>query len=134
MLHLMRRSRPKIYSAARELSEFMSGAAQAHVKAMLRLTGFCVGTSERGLLIEPVAVRDGNRDGAVTIYGSPDSTYANDSETRRSVEGYVIFMERATVKMRSAGARTVALSVMEAELYLANKCSLELMYVTCVIE
>lgn len=53
---------------------------------------------------------------------------------RKSVTGYSVFLEGAPVAMRSVGARVVALSVTEAELYAATMCAQEMMYVTRVME
>jgi hypothetical protein len=42
------------YNATRELSIFMTlGVSGAHVKAMLRVTEYCVATEKRGLKLEP---------------------------------------------------------------------------------
>jgi hypothetical protein len=44
LLHMMKWTRPEILNAVRELSRFMSGATQEHMKAMHRTLNCCVGT------------------------------------------------------------------------------------------
>lgn len=88
--------------------------------------GSCVGTSERGILIKLVAVCCGKGDG--------DLNYGNDSDTRKSVAGCAVLMYGAPRAMKSAGTRTVALSVTEAEMYDADNGAQEIMYVTRVSE
>jgi hypothetical protein len=45
LLHMMRWSRPEIYNSVRELSRFMTtGTTTSHVKAMKRVTDYCVET------------------------------------------------------------------------------------------
>ena len=134
MLHLMRWSRPEIQNAVRDLSRFMSGAAQAHVKAMLRAMAYCVGTGGRGIVLQPKKRWSGNRDNEFEVRGSADSNYATDPDSRKSITGYSVFLEGAPVAMRSVGARVVALSVTEVELYAATMCAQEMMYVTRVMK
>ena len=134
MLHLMRWSRPETQNAVRDLSRFMSGAAQSHVKAMLRAMSYCLGTAERGIVLQPTDAWDGSKDKLFIIRGSADSNYATDPDSRKSVSGYSVFLEGAPVAMRSVGARVVALSVTEAELYAATLCAQEMMYVTRILE
>jgi hypothetical protein len=45
-----------------------------------------------------------------------DSDYAKDTQTRRSVSGYIVYLEDAPTMHRSATQKTVALLSCEAEL------------------
>jgi hypothetical protein len=66
LLHMMKWTRPQSLNAVRELSRFMSGATQEHMKAMCRTLNYCVGTPNRGLLLKPTMKWDGNPDFALT--------------------------------------------------------------------
>ena len=134
LLHLMRWSRPEILNAVRELSRFMSGAGKAHVKAMQRVMAYCVGSAETGLLLQPRAKWNGNKDHVFTIRGSSDSNYATDPDTRKSVSGYSVFLEEAPVAMKSLTQKCVTLSVTEAELYAATLCVQEMLHVMRIME
>jgi hypothetical protein len=53
LLHMMKWTRPEILNAVRELSRFMSGATQEHMKAMHRTLNCWFGTPSRGLSLKP---------------------------------------------------------------------------------
>ena len=68
LLHIMHWSRPEIYNAVRELSGFMMiGASKYHMLAMEKVMNYCLATRERGLLLEPTQVWDGNLDWIQTM-------------------------------------------------------------------
>jgi hypothetical protein len=62
LLHMMRWSRPETLNSVRELSGFMQGAMSAHLRAMLRVMKYCVGTSNRGMFLKPNAQGAGSAD------------------------------------------------------------------------
>jgi len=68
------------------------------------------------------------------IVGYSDSDYAKDSETRRSVSGYAVFLNNSPVQWKSKMQECVSLSVTEAELIAATSCAQEMMYVKKVLE
>ncbi len=57
-----------------------------------------------------------------------DSHYAKDTQTRRSVSGYIIYLEDAPTVHTSATQKTVALSSCKAELNAAVLCAEDMMY------
>jgi hypothetical protein len=61
-LHMMRWSRPECLNSVQELSRFMQGVMQAHVKDMHRVMKCCVGTPNRGIFLKPNVIWDGNPD------------------------------------------------------------------------
>ena len=134
LLHLMKWSRPEILNAVRELSKFMSGAAMAHQEAMYRVMKYCVATSERGLLLKPNKIWDGNPDFEFEIEGESDSDFAKDPETRRSVGGHATFLCGAPVSTKSKMQNCVTMSVTEAELVSACRCSQDMLFQMRVIE
>jgi hypothetical protein len=130
----MRWSRPEILNAVRELSRFMQGAMEAHMKAMHRVMKYCVGTPNRGMFLKPNAVWDGGADFEFIISGRSDSDYAKDIEKRRSVSGYSVFLHDAPVAMASRMQGHVTLSVTEAELAAATQCAQDMLFVMRVLE
>lgn len=134
LLHMMRWSRPDILNAVRELSKFMSGASEAHVVAMKRVMKYCVATPERGLELKPTRKWNGkDREFRFRIKGMSDSEYAKDA-SRKSVNGWAVFLEDAPVSMKSKMMPIVALSVTEAELFAAVQCAQDMMHTMRILE
>mmetsp|Transcript_18815 Transcript_18815/g.23344 ORF Transcript_18815/g.23344 Transcript_18815/m.23344 type:complete len:1201 (+) Transcript_18815:436-4038(+) len=103
-------------------------------KAIKRIMKYCVGTPNRGLVLEPNEQWDGNPEFEFTIKGLADSEYAKDPETRRSVNGWTVFLCGAPVTMKSKMMPVVALSVTESELSSGTNCAQDMLYVMRVIE
>ncbi len=57
-----------------------------------------------------------------------DSDYAKDTQTQRSVSGYVVYLEDASTMHRSATQKTVALLSCKAELNAAVLCVQDMIY------
>jgi hypothetical protein len=108
LLHMMKWTRPEILNAVRELSRFMTGATQEHMKAMCQTLKCCVGTPNRGLLLKLTMKWDGNPDFEFIVNGRSDSDFAKAPERQRSVSGYSTFLCGApvTVKSRMQGCMT----------------------------
>ncbi len=134
LLHMMRWSRPEIVNAVRELSRYMSGASPAHVKAMHRTMKYCIGTSERGLLLKPTCKWDGNPAHEFVITGRSDSDYAKDTDTRRSVSGTSTFLHGSPISTRSNTQKSVTLLVTEAELVAATQCAQDMLFNMRILE
>jgi hypothetical protein len=127
MLHMMRWSRPDILNAVRECSKFMSGAWEVHMGAMKRIMRYVVNTAARGLKLSPNAEWDGSQDFLFELEGWSDSEYAKD-DSRRSVNGWSVFLNGSAIAFRSKMMPIVALSVTEAELYAAVQCAQDMLY------
>jgi hypothetical protein len=134
MLHMMRWSRPDTLNAVRELSRYMSGATRAHMDAMKRVMKYCCATPDQGLTLFPDQKWNGNREFQFTITGWSDSEYARDEESRRSVNGWSVFLNGAPVIMKSKMMNIVALSVTEAELSSATQCAQDMMFTMRIME
>jgi hypothetical protein len=127
LLHMMRWTRPEILNSVRELSRAMLGATMSHLQAMQRVMKYCVSTSKRGLLLKPTGVWDGGAEFEFTINGKSDSEYAKD-ETRKSVNGWAVWLNDAPISFRSKMMPIVALSVTEAELFAAVLCAQDMLF------
>ncbi len=60
--------------------------------------------------------------------------YAKDTQTRRSVSGYVVYLEDAPTMHRSATQKMVALSSCKADLNAAVLCAQDMMYQKNMLE
>jgi hypothetical protein len=63
-----------------------------------------------------------------------DSNYATSTETRRSIAGYVVFLEDAVIVVKSRMQKIVALSVSEAEVIALVRCVQEVLYCKKILE
>jgi hypothetical protein len=83
-------------------------ANNPHMKAMKRVMTYCVNTRDYGMLINPKGEWNGKIDNNqfFEICGISDSDYAKDTATRKSVSGYVVFLNQSLIsansKMKSA--------------------------------
>jgi hypothetical protein len=68
------------------------------------------------------------------ITGVSDSDYAKDIQTRKSVSGYVTFLNEALVTAKSEMQECVKLSVTEAELVAATNCIQDMLYTRNILE
>ena len=78
---MMKWMRPDILNAVQDLSRFMMGASQAHMKEMYHAMKYCVGTPEHGLLLKPNMKWNGDPNFEFIIKGVADSDHAKDPET-----------------------------------------------------
>jgi len=102
LLYLLKHSRPGLSNSVRELSKVMDGASKAHQKALLRAIKFVQQTQERKLVLSPVC---NNLTWEIKAYS--DSDFAGDTDTRKSVSGYIIYLNGA--------AKSVSLSSTEVD-------------------
>ena len=135
LLHMMRWSRPEIWNAVRECSRRMSKASEDHMKAVLRILKYCSDTKERGWELKPNRKWDGKDQSFLfKIRGKSDSNYATCKETRRSITGYLVWLEESLIAVKSGMQKIVALSVTEAEVIALVQCVQEMMYMRKVLE
>jgi hypothetical protein len=132
LLHMMHWTRPEILNRVRELSRFMSGATQKHMAAMTRVMKYCVSMAKRGLFLNPDGIWDGTKDFIFKIKGKSDSEYGKD-ESRKSVNGWAVWLCLAAVVFRSKMMPIIALSVTEAELFAATQCAQDMLFVMCIL-
>ena len=92
-MYIMQWSRPDIYNTTRGLSRHMCAPRLAHEKAMHHLFRHVIATKNRGLVLAPDTIWDGNKDFEFRIHGRSDSDYAANTDDRRSVSGGWVFFE-----------------------------------------
>jgi hypothetical protein len=118
----------------RELSKFSSKPQICHQSAMERVMNFCICYKDNGWTLKPTEIwKEIDDENEVNIIGVSDSDYSKDIETRRSVTGYIVFLNGAPVAAKSKMQEAVTLSVTEAELVAATHCYQEMLYVKKVL-
>jgi glycerophosphoryl diester phosphodiesterase len=60
LLHLRRWSRPEMANALRDLTRYNKNCSEAHIEAMHRAMRYATATPNRGLLLAPSGMWDGN--------------------------------------------------------------------------
>jgi hypothetical protein len=111
LLYCTKHSRPEISNAVRELSKCLSGPNEAAFKEMLRVTKFVLDSADIGLKLQPVMCDEW----FIKVYS--DSDWAGDKDSRKSVTGYLIFLNGALVAWKSKSQHCISLSSSEAEMY-----------------
>lgn len=87
----------------------MTGATMAHYNTMKRVMKNWVATPKSKLSLEPNASRNGQADFKFTVEVYADSEYAKEQSTRRSVNGWCVFLNDVPAVMRGKGMPVVAL-------------------------
>ena len=128
LMYQMQYSRPDIAQAVRDLARYMTRGNSKTLDAMYRCMRYVLCTRDAGLLLKPSQKWDGSNKHQFCIRGQSDSDYAKDTQTRRSVSGYVVYVEDAPTMHRSATQKTVALSSCKAELNAAVLCVQDMIY------
>jgi hypothetical protein len=129
LLYLLKHSRPELSNSVRELSKVMDRANKAHEKALYRVIRFVQQTRERCLVLAPV-----KETLTWELKGYCDSDFAGDTDTRRSVSGFVIYLCGAVIAWRSKSQRSVSLSSTEAEYVAISEVAMEILYVAGILK
>ncbi len=111
---MMQYSQPEVYNCVRDQARHIGCARKKHNKAMLRCMKYCVGKPNRGLVLQPDVLWDGNPKTPFIVSGRSDSDYAKEPITHRSESGGRVMLNGTPVGFRSSSQKTVALSVTEA--------------------
>ena len=132
LLHMCRFTKPTMQNAVRDLSRRVKGATEDHVDAMHRVMNYCIATKDKGWTLKPKRTWDGkDKSFEFVLDGKSDSDYAACKETRRSVTGYVGYLEGSLVVARSVMQKRSALSTTEAELYALVSCVQDMIFFLC---
>ena len=108
-MYLVRGTRPDIANAVRELSKFLSCYNETHWRAARRVLKYLKGTSMYGLVYDGTS-----KEVVYELY--TDASFANTSEDRKSVTGYVSILADACVSWKSCRQDNITLHTAEAEL------------------
>ena len=130
MLLYLLKSRPDVSNSVRELTKCLTGANPAAYKEMLRVIKFVLDTRSMGLRIEPHPM-EGKLVWNLVAY--TDSDWAGDKDDRRSISGFILFLNGVPILWRSKSQRVVALSSAEAEFMAASEAIKEVIFVVQVL-
>lgn len=130
LLYLVKHSRPDLSNSTRELSKAMDGANKAQYKMMLRAIKYVKDTEDLRLRIQP----DERTEKKWSIKAYSDSDFAGDVDGRKSVSGYVIYMDGMPISWRSKGQKSVSLSSTEAEYMAVSEVTMELLFIHGVMK
>ena len=131
LLYLVKYSRPDIANPVRELSKVLDCSTKTAFKELLRMIKYVLDTEDLGLKISP-KIQDSRKPWDLVCYS--DSDYAGDPDTRRSVSGYVLFVQGVPVSWRSKANKTVTLSSTEAEWIALSEAVKEVMFVVQLLD
>ena len=131
LLYLVKYSRPDIANGVRELSKVMDGACEDDYKRMLRMIKFVESTKNKCLVMD---FNGKQKEEFIHVKAFCDSDYAGDKETRKSVTGFMIYINGVPISWKSKGQKTVTLSSTEAEYIALSNLICELKHLYQVLE
>ena len=114
----------------------MMEAAKPHLDRMCRAIRHLLAAKERGLHLKPTKVWKGGckqKDFEFVASARSDSNF-NTQEDGKSVTGFIVHLNGATVAKRCRKQKTVSLSVAEAEENAAVECVQEMLFVMNLLE
>ena len=96
---------------------------------------YCIATKDKGWILKSKRTWDGkDKSFEFVLDGKSDSDYAACKETRRSVTGYVGYLEGSLVVARSVMQKRSALSKTEAESCALVSCVQDMIFVKQLLE
>lgn len=117
LMHLAIVSRPDIMYGVSLVSRYLDSYDDSHWKAVKRIIKYLKETKDHGLYFTH------KQPNIVESYS--DADYANDTETRRSMTGYVFIKNGAAITWASQRQQSIALSTTEAEFMAACSATKE---------
>ena len=127
MMYAIVLTRPDLAHALSVVSMFMATPGKDHWKAVKWVLGYLKGTQEYGLVY-------GKSVGKVAgLCGYVDSDYAGDLDRRRSLTGYMFFLDGCLVNWKASLQHIVALSTTEAEYTAATEAVKEALWLRGLI-
>ena len=126
---LVTMTRCNLAFAYAELSKFVHCPGVKHLAAAERALQFLKGTWINGL-----TYTDPGQGKQNILGGWVDPDFASDPDTRKSVTGYVLSMNRAPVSWKAKHQDCVTLSSAEAEYVAASMCGQEVVYLRAMLQ
>jgi hypothetical protein len=110
LMYLAMVTRPDIVYMIHRLSAFTANPSKEHMGAAKRVLRYLSGTHNIG-----ITYKGGNDDTEVRFYGWTDVDFANDTQDRISISGYIFKLGEGVIMWSSKKQNMVALSSTEAE-------------------
>ena len=109
LMYLVRLSKPELSNPVRELSKVMDRGTIKHLKALKRMVKYVILNDKRGMNIKP----NENIPWEIEVFA--DSDFCGDRESRKSITGYIILLNKIPLSWKSEAQNNVSLSSAEAE-------------------
>jgi hypothetical protein len=109
-------TRPDLAWSYSELSKYVQYPGQAHMDAAVHVLRYLRGIYDQASLYQRVDTL------VDTLWGSVDSDWAADVDSRRSHTGYLIMLNGGPLSWKSHRQDCVSLSTSEAEYVAASQC------------
>jgi len=129
LLYLSGGTRPDIAYAVNQLAKFMSNPGTSHVVAAKRVLRYLAGTTRWGVRYQRQPAESAN-----LLWGYVDSDHAGNPEDRRSVTGFLLYLNGGPIAWVSKRQPCVSLSSSEAEYYAASLAGLEVLFFRRILE
>ena len=98
LLYLLKHSSPDLSNSVHELTKVMNRAIKAHQKILYRVIKYVQDTKNQKLILSP------NKEGLHwNLKAYTDSDYAGDADTRKSVSGFMIYVNDCLIAWKSKG-------------------------------
>ena len=109
LLYLMIHTRPDISFAVTKLSQYNKNATDTHINYAKRIFQYIQKTKDYGIKVD--------KDKNMILTGYCDASYAEHEVDRKSISGYVFFLDKTPISWKTQTQKTIAKSTMESELY-----------------
>ena len=111
----------------RDLTKVVSNATEFQYKQLIRVIKFVEQTRDDGIKIKP------NEDNKWKLTAYADSDWAGDMGDRKSISGWILFMNGAPILWGSKKQGSVAISSTEAEYVALSEMSKEVLFMHSVL-
>jgi len=120
-------TRPDISFAVGVLSRYLQNPGSAHITACKRVFRYLKGTPEMGIILGKARAESLSSGIQLTVFS--DSDWAGNHDDRRSITGYITFLNGSIISWSSKRQGTVALSSCEAEYYAISSAITETQWI-----
>ena len=114
-------TRPDISFAVNTLAQHASAPGEAHLRALKRIFHYLIGTKNYKLIFN-------GRTKDRTLIGFVDADWAGDANSRRSISGYVFFLNGTPVSWAAKKQPSISLSSTESEYMASSLATREAVY------
>ena len=126
-------TRPDIAYAVGRLTRHMQAPLQRHWKAAQRVLRYLAGSRQEGLWFGRMNRQSFNQGRYAEVHAYSDSDWGSDKSDRKSVTGWIAYVNGDPVSWASKKQSTVAQSSCEAELYAASAATNELLWLRSLL-
>ena len=120
----MKQTRPDLANATRELSKALDVANYLHWRELLRVIVYVLKSQEKGIVLRP-----DRKSVKLDLKIMVDAEFAGDQDSRKSIMGRVIYLNRTPIGWNSKSMSSVTLSSTEAEYISMSKGMKDLKFV-----